>query len=59
MKVCICRNIWTEDFKTLEDLEDRLYEKDYNCGTCLLNMKNEKRREIFKKELDKPRKDLL
>jgi hypothetical protein len=32
--VCVCRNIKESDFKTQEEMIERIMQLDYNCGQC-------------------------
>jgi hypothetical protein len=34
MVICVCRNIKESDFKTREELIQRIMELDHNCGQC-------------------------
>jgi|APFre7841882654_1041346.scaffolds.fasta_scaffold09036_3 hypothetical protein len=36
MLVCVCREIYEEDFKTPQELKDRIMEDDFCCGQCQL-----------------------
>lgn len=41
MIVCSCRCISTNDFETVEQLNERLMENDYVCGNCIEDLKSE------------------
>jgi len=34
MVVCICRNIKTSEYKSEEELKQRIMENDFHCGLC-------------------------
>ena len=36
MLVCVCREIFEEDYKTQEELKSRVMEDDFICGQCQL-----------------------
>ena len=34
MIICVCRNIKESDYKTIEELIQRIMQLDHNCGQC-------------------------
>ena len=36
MLVCVCREIYEEDFETKDQLKERVMEDDFVCGQCQL-----------------------
>ena len=50
MKVCSCRGISDNDYKTYEELIARLEQGDFNCATCLSKESIKMYKEIYKRK---------